>query len=160
MQETQRIKSLFAKQYDGDPWLGVNFVNKLSQITPEIAAFKLHPEANSIWEILNHIIGWREVVLQGIPQNGYKSPIHNYMNPIENPSALEWEHTLVRLKDSQEDWLEFLESMNETNLEKPFGNKGLNHYELIFGILQHDTYHLGQISFLIKLSKNMVSSKK
>ncbi len=152
MKETLRIRSLFQKQYDGTPWLGVNFESKLAQITPEIAANKITPEANSIWEILNHIIGWRELVLQGIPQNGYKSPVHNYMQPIQNPTALEWEHTLVRLKDSQDDWLEFLGNMNKTILEKPFGEGKYNHNELIQGILHHDIYHLGQISFLIKLS--------
>lgn len=156
MKETLRIGSLFEKQYDGTPWLGVNFVSKLDQITPDIAAYKISPEANSIWEILNHIIGWREIVLQGIPQNGYKSPTHNYMQPVKDPSDLEWEHTLVRLKDSQEDWLEFLKSMNKAILEKPFGESHYNHYELIQGILHHDIYHLGQISLLIKLSKTGV----
>ncbi|MBN3519476.1 DinB family protein [Algoriphagus lutimaris] len=151
MKETLRIRSLFEKQYDGDPWLGVNFTKKLQQVTPEMAAHKFSPESNSIWEILNHIIGWREVVLQGIPQNGYKSPDHNYLNPIQNPTELEWEHTLVRLKDSQEDWSEFLKNLEKTIFEKPFGDKQYNHYELIMGILHHDIYHLGQISLLIRL---------
>lgn len=153
MKETLRIRSLFEKQYDGAPWLGVNFTEKLALITPELAACKLSPDSNSIWEILNHIIGWREVVLQGIPQNGYKTPPHNYLQPIKNPTALEWEHTLVRLKDSQEDWLEFLTQMDKKIFEKPFGDKNYNHYELIIGILHHDIYHLGQISLLIKLLK-------
>jgi uncharacterized damage-inducible protein DinB len=151
MEETSRIKSLFAKQFDGNPWLGVNFTQKLQHVTPEMAAYKINPDTNSIWEILNHIIGWREVVLQGIPQNGYISPNHNYLQPIENPSELEWEHTLVRLKDSQQDWMEFFETLDESIFDEPFGDKPYTYYELILGILHHDIYHLGQISLLIKL---------
>lgn len=160
MKETLRIRSLFEKQYDGDPWLGVNFISKLSQITPEIAAYKFSPETNSIWEILNHIIGWREAVLQGIPQNGYISPEHNFICPIESPTALEWEHTLVRLKDSQEDWLDFLNETDKILLQKPFSKKIYNHYELILGVLHHDIYHLGQISLLLNLCKNIEGLKK
>jgi len=153
MEEIQRIKSLFAKQYNGDTWLGVNFLGKLDKITPEQAAFKFSPEVNSIWEILNHVIGWRELVLQGIPQNGYKKPSHNYLQPIQHISDLEWEHTIVRLKDSQQDWLEFLENLDSSLIHKPIGDKTFNHYELIMGILHHDIYHLGQISLLVKLLK-------
>lgn len=156
MKETLRIRSLFEKQYDGNPWLGVNFLDKLKLITPEMAAFKFSPDTNSIWEILNHIIGWREVVLQGIPQNGYKSPPHNYLTPIESPSELEWEHTLVRLKDSQDDWLEYLNSLDKKVFERPFSDGRYNHYELILGILHHDIYHLGQISLLIRLVNSKV----
>ncbi|WP_373398181.1 DinB family protein [Algoriphagus halophilus] len=131
--------------------VGSKFYKKLQQLTPEMAAYKFSPRSNSIWEILNHIIGWREVILQGIPQNGYISPDHNYLYPVENPTALEWEHTLVRLKDSQEDWLEFLKNLEKSIFERPFGDKQFNHYELIMGILHHDIYHLGQISLLIRL---------
>ncbi|EAZ83205.1 DinB family protein [Algoriphagus machipongonensis] len=151
MEEANRIKSLFAKQFDGKPWLGVNFTEKLQEVTPEMAAYKITPDTNSIWEILNHIIGWREVVLQGFPQNGYITPSHNYLHPVENTSYLEWEHTLVRLKDSQQDWTEFFETLDESIFDQPFGDKPYTYYELMLGILHHDIYHLGQISLLIKL---------
>lgn len=151
MNESRRIENLFAKQYNGDPWLGVNMVDKLDQIDPEHAAYKFSPEANSIWEILNHIIGWREAVLQGIPQKSYLSPSHNYIQPITNPSQEEWIKTLERLEKSQVDWLHFLSKIDETIFDEPFGDKSYSNYELIMGVLHHDIYHLGQISLLVRL---------
>ncbi|MEB2775485.1 DinB family protein [Algoriphagus sp. D3-2-R+10] len=151
MKESRRIENLFAKQYNGDPWLGVNMVDKLGQINPEQAAYKFSPEANSIWELLNHIIGWREAVLHGIPQKSYLSPIHNYIQPITNPSQEEWIKTLDRLKKTQTKWIQFLSTVEETIFDEPFGDKSYSHYELIMGVLHHDIYHLGQISLLVRL---------
>lgn len=154
MEESLRIKTLFANQYNGDPWLGVNITSKLNEITAEQAAFKFSTQTNSIWEILNHIIGWRELVLRGIPEKGYISPSHNCFLPVKNTSKLEWEHTLVRLKDSQDDWLNFLDKLDSKILEEKFSDKHYNHYELILGVLHHDIYHLGQISLLLRIQSS------
>src|SRR5690606_22761870 len=120
MKESQRIQSLFAKQYNDDSWLGVNFVDKLRQISLEQAVHKFSPATNSIWEILNHLISWRELVLAGIPQNTYTSPAHNFFQPITNPTEDEWLRTLNRLKKSQEEWLEYFSSLDESIFENPF----------------------------------------
>ncbi|WP_192350177.1 DinB family protein [Algoriphagus sp. Y33] len=151
MKESRRIESLFAKQYNGNPWLGVNMVDKLSQITPEQAAHKFSPQANSIWEILNHMIGWRELVLRGIPKNNYSSPNHNFIQPITNTTKEEWQKTLAHLEKSQEDWLQYLSTLDEMILGETFGDMSYSYYELILGVLHHDIYHFGQISILFRL---------
>lgn len=152
MKEPQRIRSLFTKQYNDDPWLGVNFVDKLKQISPGQAAHKFSPRTNSIWEILNHIISWREMVLQGIPQKSYSSPNHNFFLPIINPSEKEWAKTLDRLGKSQQSWLEYLSVLDESIFDENFGDTNYTYYELILGVLHHDIYHLGQLSLLARLT--------
>ncbi|MCE7055539.1 DinB family protein [Algoriphagus sp. AGSA1] len=151
MKESQRIRSLFSKQYNQNPWIGVNFVDKLAQITPELAAYKFSPKTNSIWEILNHLISWRELVLEGIHKNTYSSPSHNFFLPIKDPSEEEWNLTLDRLHASQEAWLEYFSSFEEGILEKKFGDHTYTYYELILGVLHHDIYHLGQIALLARV---------
>ncbi|WP_339879520.1 DinB family protein [uncultured Algoriphagus sp.] len=151
MKESQRIQSLFAKQYNQDPWLGVNFVDKLAQLSPNQAAFKFTPDANSIWEILNHLISWREMVLEGIHEKKYTSPSHNFFLPISEPSQIEWKKTLDRLNQSQDSWLTYLSTMDEAIFDEQFNDKNYTYYELILGVLHHDIYHLGQISLLARL---------
>ena len=155
MKESQRIQSLFAKQYNQDPWLGVNFVDKLAQLSPNQAAFKFTPDSNSIWEILNHLISWRELVLEGIHEKTYTSPSHNFFLPISEPSQIEWKKTLDRLNQSQDSWLTYLSTMDEAIFDEQFNDKNYTYYELILGVLHHDIYHLGQISLLARLVKEL-----
>lgn len=151
MKESQRIQHLFAKQYNQDPWLGVNFVDKLAQLSPDQAAYKFTPTNNSIWEILNHLISWREMVLHGISVETYNSPSHNFFQAISEPTEIEWTKTLDRLSQSQDSWLNYLSKMDEEIFDKKFGDKNYTYYELILGVLHHDIYHLGQISLLARL---------
>ncbi|SFU13506.1 DinB superfamily protein [Algoriphagus locisalis] len=156
MKESQRIQRLYSKQYNGDSWLGVNFVDKLNQITLTQAAHKFSPSTNSIWEILNHLIRWRKLVLEGIPHNTYTSPFHNFFQPITNPSKEEWLKTLDLLRDSEEAWQEYLSNLDESIFDKAFGDKQYNYHELIHGVLHHDIYHLGQISLLARLTREIL----
>ena len=59
------ISKLFADLYSGDPWIGVNLVDSLKNVSPEQASRKVGAH-NSIWEILNHIIAWRLNVLERV----------------------------------------------------------------------------------------------
>ncbi|HET6225539.1 MAG TPA: DinB family protein [Bacteroidia bacterium] len=107
MKETQRIIHLFEKGYDGSPWIDVNLVDVLQGISAEQALKKLTPAANSIWEITNHVISWRENVLQRIQGFEIKTPAHNYFVPVKKGSASDWKDTLKRLATTQKEWLQF-----------------------------------------------------
>lgn len=150
MKEIQRIIQLFEKGYNGTPWIDVNLVDVLEEITPEQAIRKLYPNANSIWEITNHIISWRENVLQRVQGVEMNTPSHNYFVPLQK-GALNWQQTLKKLEASQNEWISFLKRLKETELELIYKPNGMTYYEHIHGILQHDVYHLGQIVMLTKL---------
>lgn len=149
MQEIQRLIQLFEKGYNGSPWIDVNLVDVLQEVTPEQAIKKLYPDANSIWEITNHIISWRENVLQRVQGVEVNTPYHNYFIPIQK-GASTWHQTLKKLEASQKEWISFLKKMKESDLDKLYKPNKMNYYEHIQGILQHDVYHLGQIVMLLR----------
>lgn len=143
MKGTQRISKLFKDLFDGSPWIGENIKGMLEQLSAPQAARKVLPGRNSIWEILNHVTGWRQTVLQRVQGNDVPSPDHNFFEPIRDVSEAAWKMAQERLKDSQVQWMAFLEKADETVAGK--------HYEMIYGILQHDAYHLGQMVMLSKV---------
>ena len=151
MKEQQRIAGLFSDLYDGNPWLDINIHDTLESILPEIAAKKLKPDANSIWEIANHLISWRENVLERVKGKVLITPNHNYFVPIADPTAQAWKSTLERFEISQQNWLSFLAGFSEKDFGKVYPNNDHTYYEHIHGIIQHDAYHLGQIVMLRKL---------
>ena len=55
MKEAERIIKLFEDLYNGSPWIDVNIVDTLKNITTNQAANKIIAERNSIWEIVNHV---------------------------------------------------------------------------------------------------------
>lgn len=153
MKETLRMASLFEKLYNGSPWIDVNLYDTLSPLSAAQAADRVVPQLNTIWEIVNHLISWRENVLQRIQGKVISTPDHNYFKPVSNTSSVAWKKTLAQLAASQDKWLQLLQTYPKADLEKIYPNNQMNYYEHIQGILQHDAYHLGQIVLLAKLVK-------
>src|ERR1700733_3945170 len=118
MKETDRITKLFEDIYNCSPWIDVNITGTLKNITAEQAAKKIFPERNSIWEITNHLAGWRQNVLQRVQGKIISSPQNNYFAAIKDTSESAWKKTLEQLKDSQQHWIDFLKTFNEDDFEK------------------------------------------
>jgi uncharacterized damage-inducible protein DinB len=150
MKASQRISGLFTNLYQGEPWIDVTLVDTLQHIPYQKAAEK-YRNCNSIWEITNHIVAWRENVLQRVQGKVINTPNHNYFESIPDVSESAWQATLQNLAQSQKQWVTFLENFDEKEFDALYPNNGLNYYEHIHGIIQHDAYHLGQIAILSKL---------
>lgn len=153
MNETKRIENLFQQLYTGDPWIDVNLVSTLKPLQAQQAAARPFPDCNTILEILNHVISWRLTVLARIKRKIIATPDNNYMEPIIDSSEEAWAATLERLEFTQAEWVAFLNKCTESDLDHTYGSGEMTQYEVIHGIIQHDAYHLGQLSLLAKQFK-------
>lgn len=151
MKETQRISKLFEDLYDGSPWIDVTLLGTLKNISAEKAAAKIAPDRNSIWQILNHIVSWRDNVLKRVQGEVIISPADNYFTPVADTSEKAWQQALKQLEDTELRWIDFLKKFDESQFERIYPVNEMTFYEHIQGILQHDAYHLGQIVLLSKL---------
>jgi uncharacterized damage-inducible protein DinB len=150
MKETKGIIKLFHDLYNGSPWVGVNILSTVQGISADQAAKKVFPKWNSIWEITNHVVSWRQNVMRRIQGEVIITPDHNYFTPVSDTSDIAWNHTLQKLEDSQQQWLLVLSQLKENDLERIYQNNNMTFYENIHGLIQHDAYHLGQIAMLAK----------
>lgn len=150
MSETKRIQKLFNDLYHGSPWIDVTINGTLETITAQQASARPVANSNSIWEIVNHIISWRLNVLQRVQGKVIETPSHNYFTTIKDTTDAEWANTLQELKDSHQKWVSFLNTFNEKDFEKIYPINEMTYYEHIHGIIQHDAYHLGQVTLLAK----------
>lgn len=151
MTERDRIKKLFRDLYSGDPWIDVTLDGTLQNIEAEKAAKKISAERNSIWQIVNHLISWRQNVLRRLEGEEIITPQNNYFEPVNDTSEEAWHSTLAKLEDTQRQWVSFLENFDEGRFSRVYADSHTTYYELIHGILQHDAYHLGQIVLLSKM---------
>ena len=149
MTEMERFRKLAKDQYDGEPWLDVTFIKTLQDVSAETAAAKVGT-MNSIWQIVNHVIAWRETLLTRLGGEHIEAPADNFFAPLTDGSSAAWTETLARLELSQDRLLLFLDPRGRVNMDE-FVNKGkYSRFELLSAVLQHDAYHLGQIVLLKK----------
>jgi uncharacterized damage-inducible protein DinB len=151
MTETERIKSLFEKLFDGDPWLDISIIPTLSKLSSAQAARRPLANCNTIWEIVNHMVSWRLNVLRRVQGELMTTPQSNYVEPISDASEAAWKKSLHNFETAQQQWLRLLTEFPESDFEKVYPPNQMTYYEHIHGILQHDAYHLGQIVLLSKL---------
>ena len=153
MQEPQRIAQLYADWYTGNPWSCIRLTDILRDITPEMAAAHPIPGANSIWQLVQHCLGWRANVLRKLQGEVFESPQDNYLGPLTDTTPSAWQHLMEKLAANEQQWQAYLSSLTNETLNTAYApSKGeFTVYQVIHGILHHDNYHFGQIVMLAKM---------
>lgn len=151
MKEQEQLSKLFNDLYHGTPWIDINIESTLNEISAKEAATKPFPNFNSIWEIVNHMISWRQTLLKRLQGEEVESPEDNYFSYIPDRSESAWLKTKELFAACQHDWLHTLKKMKRKDFIHQHESSSFSNYEFINGILQHDAYHLGQIRLMKKL---------
>jgi len=149
----QKIKSLIENLgtvYGKEPWYG----DSIKTIDPKKVFSKPKENAHCIAELLSHIIGWREFVFQKLLGNkdfDVDQDASFNWRLIDNNENTAWKNLLDALEKNQNEITKILESKDDSFLNEPVPGRNFNMEFLVEGIIQHDIYHLGQISILKKL---------
>lgn len=148
-----RITSQFIGIYDGDPWYGNPLVKTLEGISAQQAAAYPIPGAHSIWEIVLHLISWRQFGIEKLKGNAafdLEWDSAEEWPPIPDATVGNWAQTLAALAKSQAQILELLDAVETEALDRLVPPRTYSLHYLLQGIIQHDLYHAGQISMLKK----------
>jgi uncharacterized damage-inducible protein DinB len=110
----------------------------LEGLTPADAAWKPQPERKSVWQLVHHILFWREIALRQFAGGASASDDEvkrlNWPEPAE-VSQTTWDSTLSRLKRSQESVAAAI-----ADVSRPL--------EPLLYLVPHDMYHVGQIAYV------------
>jgi uncharacterized damage-inducible protein DinB len=145
----------FQTVYEGEPWYGRSIISILKAIPPSRAYRKSTGEQHSIYEIVEHLLVWRELFVKRL--NGDHSSSIKMNSPSDWPglptaqTAANWDTLLTRLDENQNRLINSLKELEDEMLNKEFAQTKVTLDEHLEGHLQHDIYHLGQISLLNKL---------
>ena len=152
MTERLRLQKLFEDHYDGSPWLDVNIVDTLSDVTAIEASTNFN-NLNSIWQITKHMMEWRKANMQRASGIILHAPSHNFIYELKDKSEKAWNILKQEFHHVHLEFIEFIKQYDSINFDKLYEPNQHTYYEHIQGILQHDAYHLGQIVILKKLVK-------
>jgi uncharacterized damage-inducible protein DinB len=155
--EIARIIDQLEREHAGDPWHGSPLRQILEGIDHEQAAQRPLAGAHTIWELVLHMISWKNEVRRRIAGAPAAVPLEGDWPAPPGPSREAWRETLAALEASHRALVSAVAGLPEEKLFQPThdprdreSGAGVDHYVLLHGIVQHDVYHAGQIALLKK----------
>ena len=134
--DRELLASMWNECWDKSGWWPA-FQPSFADLTPAQAAWKPSPQRHSIWQNLNHILFWREVVLRRLRG---ESPAQDEIDRrnFEDPPAVTdsaWRDALERLERTHRDFAAAIADP-KTPIDR------------VKFLLPHDAYHVGQVMYL------------
>jgi uncharacterized damage-inducible protein DinB len=141
--------------YDGEPWHGSSIRDVLKGVDANTAAVRSIPSAHTIWELVLHMTGWTREVASRVRGADAKSPPEDWPAPRADGGEAAWRSAQDELAAAHKDLERAVDSLKPEDLVRWIGDKrdpalgtGLTVGTVIRGLLQHHTYHQGQITLL------------
>jgi uncharacterized damage-inducible protein DinB len=159
MTERDRLLDQLEREVSGEPWHGPSLATILEGIAAEQAARKPSPDAHSIWEILIHMTGWKREVAQRARGHAAAEPATGDWPAPGEVSESRWRAAREDHLRAQRELVELVRGMSDAQLDTKvqgdtaaFIGAGITVRATLYGVLQHDVYHAGQIAILKKMA--------
>ncbi|MEM7510137.1 MAG: DinB family protein [Bacteroidota bacterium] len=158
MNRLKRIYQRFTSVNKENPWYGEPLEFILATVSFEEAVFLPKGGDRSISHYLTHLIQWRKFCLEKI-QIGMKENIELNSEedwPLTLPTTEEeWSDIKAQYGALTDKLLEVILGMEDIQLDETVPGKNYTYEFLLEGIIDHDLYHFGQISFLKRLAESV-----
>ena len=155
-QEILFIAEQLKDAYEGDPWFGRNVKEMLSEID-EAMVFEKPNGQHSILELLWHMITWKEFTLSRLHSDNERS-IHyfeeNDWRKLDHSDKTLWQQGLQQFAKLHYELIEVVRQQKDELLSQQVSERKYDFRKLLYGIVQHDIYHLGQIAYIKKIMQS------
>jgi uncharacterized damage-inducible protein DinB len=151
MSEIERIIDQMDRAFAGDAWHGPNLTRVLEGVTAREAAERPIDGAHSIWELVNHIAAWNEIMRRELEGEAMEVSTEMDWPPVGDVSESAWKAALEKLRENRARIRKKVATLRDEELnEKPVARTENTRYVMLHGLVQHDLYHAGQIAILKK----------
>ena len=147
--------------YDGDPWHGSSITSVLEGIDASAAVERPIPRAHTIWELVLHMTAWTREVTSRVRGADAKSPPEDWPAQPFGGGEAAWQSAKNDLAAAHKELERAVDALKPEDLLRWIGDQrdpalgtGLTTGTVIRGLLQHHTYHEGQIALLKRATEN------
>jgi uncharacterized damage-inducible protein DinB len=146
--EIKRITALLQQTFTKEAWHGPSVLEALAKVTPALASARASANTHSIIELVAHMRAWRIAVIEWLSGN----TTYIVTDALNFPTITDWPAAVAALRESQEKLIATITAFPEERLNElvPQAPEPCKWYNLLHGIIHHDTYHTGQISLITK----------
>lgn len=148
--EVNRIIDQMDRAMNGEAWHGPHLEELLGNVSAQQAAAHPVAGAHSIWELVNHIRSWNEILAQRASGKAVAVTEKQDWPPVTDTSAESWKRALDQMRASRVQLRNAVEKLNDAKLDDIAPGKDHSIYVMLHGGVQHDLYHAGQIAVLKK----------
>ncbi len=124
-------------------------------VTPEQATWKPAPKRHSIWDLTLHLAYWKYAVrrnLEALPKGTFPRSPANWPAVPRPADAPQWKVDRALLRSEHVRLVEAVRAFDPRRLdERALGSRKYRFVDLLFGIVSHDLYHVGQVQMLKRL---------
>jgi len=147
MSRATRLANHIERTVTGPMWHGPALMDVLDGV--DAARARAHPidGAHSIWEIVRHVTAWAEIARQRIHGEALGDPTAEQDWP---PIGDDWAQDLERLKESHRRLAADVRQLDDPALDARVKTLEYPVGILLDGVVEHGTYHGGQIALLKK----------
>ncbi len=151
MSEVGRIWDLLQRAHEGDAWHGPSLRELLADVNAERAAARPISGTHTIWEIVDHLAAWEDIVRRRLDGEHIEEVAPGISFP-EAPArdAEAWRSSVQRLESGHHRLRQTLSALDDQALSTTAPGRDYPTYVMVYGVLQHDLYHAGQIALLKK----------
>ena len=149
MDDVQRLAKHLERTVSGPLWHGPVFEQLLAGVTAEQANSKPIPGAHSIWEIVLHVAAWAEIARARLDGRATADPPPEVdWPPVRESDLAAWEAAVQRLRDSHQDLAARVRQLPDSALHERIRGLEYTPWHLLHGVVEHGTYHGGQVALL------------
>lgn len=146
--EITRIMTMLQNSYNGASWHGASIMEILGRISSK-QALKPSVHIHRICELVQHMTTWRVFAIKRLQgDDKYEVRRSEDWQDFSNATPGTWDKVKQDLADSQQLLIDTLENTSDERLNDEVHGKAYDYYALVHGVIQHDLYHLGEISLL------------
>ena len=148
---TRRLANHISRTVTGPMWHGPALDQVLEGVGYQKAAAKPITAAHSIWELVLHITVWAEIPRARLGGERIEDPAPADDWPAPGSVTAEaWHAAVERMRASYRALADDVKQLDDSRLTEKV--KGLDYtvYDLLHGVIEHGTYHGGQIAMLKK----------
>jgi uncharacterized damage-inducible protein DinB len=154
MSETARLAEQLRRAFDGEAWHGDSVLEILEGVDAHAAAAKPIANTHSIWELLLHIAAWDDAVRRRLdsPQLITLNDAENFP-PVKDASTAAWEQAVQQSVHAHRQLVKAVEELPDARLTERVPGKDYDIRMMLYGIVQHELYHAGQMALLKKATR-------
>jgi uncharacterized damage-inducible protein DinB len=149
--EAARLANHIKRTVTGPMWHGPALAEVLDGVSAAQASARPLAGAHTIWEIVLHVTAWAEIArarLRG--ERIADPPASEDWPPVAGQTDADWTAAVARLSDSHRELAHDVRHLDDAAIAAKVAGLEYTVSNLLHGIVEHGTYHGGQIALLKK----------
>lgn len=148
--ETAFLADQLERSFYGGAWHGLALAEIVADLDAESAAHRPGADGHSLWQMVHHVRIWLEIARCRIDGEDLACDLAEGEDwpEVTDRSPEAWRATTAALEEAHRSLHAKVRAMTDAELGNPVSGSDPTVRGLILGILQHNAYHGGQLSWL------------